>query len=168
MLFGGDPTRHVGGGARGRGTRGALVDRSPSGDLGDVVELLVRVGLGTSKGDVRRTLEGAGYRCNGVVLDRRHPARRSRRCCTGATCCCSADASRTTLSRFFPDHGLWPSTPVRVVFHSAPRTAFAPPEEQSTKPAGVSAEVRELRLLENGREDRTPVRAVQSGEAIGL
>ena len=27
------------------------------------------VGLGSSKGDVRRTLEGRGYQCNGVVLD---------------------------------------------------------------------------------------------------
>ena len=51
------------------------------------------------------------------------------------------------------------------MFQSAPQTAIRPPEGQSTKPAGVSAEVRELRLLENGREDRTPVRAVQSGEA---
>jgi hypothetical protein len=53
----------------------------------------------------------------------------------------------------------------RVVFQSAPQTPFRPPEGQSTKPAVVSAEVLELRLLENGREDRTPVRAVQSGEA---
>jgi len=37
-------------------------------DLGDVVDLLVRVGLGNSKGDVRRTLDGGGYRGNGVVL----------------------------------------------------------------------------------------------------
>ena len=29
----------------------------------------MRVGLGSSKGDVRRTLEGGGYRSNGVVLD---------------------------------------------------------------------------------------------------
>jgi tyrosyl-tRNA synthetase len=29
----------------------------------------VQVGLGSSKSDVRRTLEGAGFRSNGVVLD---------------------------------------------------------------------------------------------------
>ena len=37
--------------------------------LDDVVELLLAVGLGTSKGDVRRHLDGGGYRCNGTVLE---------------------------------------------------------------------------------------------------
>jgi tyrosyl-tRNA synthetase len=37
--------------------------------LDDVVEVLVATGLAQSKGDARRTLEGAGFRCNGVTLD---------------------------------------------------------------------------------------------------
>jgi tyrosyl-tRNA synthetase len=37
--------------------------------LDDLVELLVATELATSKGDARRTLDGAGYRCNGVPLD---------------------------------------------------------------------------------------------------
>ena len=67
VLFGGDPT------GTSAAALAAVAREVPSsqvnvGDLGDVVELLVRVGLGSSKGDVRRTLEGGGYRSNGAVL----------------------------------------------------------------------------------------------------
>jgi tyrosyl-tRNA synthetase len=67
VLFGGDPT------GTSEAALAAVAREVPSsqvaiGELADVVELLVRVGLGSSKGDVRRTLEGGGYRSNGVVL----------------------------------------------------------------------------------------------------
>jgi tyrosyl-tRNA synthetase len=37
--------------------------------LDDLVGVLVATDLATSKGDARRTLDGAGYRCNGVPID---------------------------------------------------------------------------------------------------
>ena len=39
------------------------------GDLDDVPSLLVRIGLASSLGDARRTLEGRGFRCNGTVIE---------------------------------------------------------------------------------------------------
>ncbi len=67
VLFGGDPT------GASEAALAAVAREVPSSrmarrDLGDIVELLVSVGLGSSKGDVRRTLEGSGYRGNGQVL----------------------------------------------------------------------------------------------------
>jgi tyrosyl-tRNA synthetase len=52
---------------------GAVAREVPSSrrsraELDDLVEALVAVGLGSSKGDVRRTLEGRGFQCNGAVL----------------------------------------------------------------------------------------------------
>ena len=67
MLFGGDPTG-TSEAALAAVAREVPSSQLSSADLDDVVELLVRVGLGSSKGDVRRTLEGGGYRANGVVL----------------------------------------------------------------------------------------------------
>jgi tyrosyl-tRNA synthetase len=67
VLFGGDPTG-TSEAALAAVAREVPSSQIASGDLGDVVELLVRVGLGNSKSDVRRTLEGAGYRSNGVVI----------------------------------------------------------------------------------------------------
>jgi tyrosyl-tRNA synthetase len=68
VLFGGDPT------GTSEAALAAVAREVPSSqisaaDLDDVVELLLRVGLGSSKGDVRRTLDGGGYRSNGVVID---------------------------------------------------------------------------------------------------
>ncbi len=68
VLFGGDPL------AASEEALAAVAREVPSsrvaaGRLDDVVELLTSLGLGNSKSDVRRTLEGAGYRCNGTVLD---------------------------------------------------------------------------------------------------
>ena len=68
VLFGGDPT------AASEAALEAVAHEVPSSkvsrsQLDDLVELLVSVGLGSSKGDVRRMLDGAGYRCNGVPLD---------------------------------------------------------------------------------------------------
>jgi tyrosyl-tRNA synthetase len=68
VLFGGDPL------AASEEALAAVAREVPSSRvaadrLDDVVELLTSLGLGNSKSDVRRTLEGAGYRCNGAVLD---------------------------------------------------------------------------------------------------
>ena len=67
MLFGGDPT------AASDQTLVAVQREVPSTQFGapellDVAEVLVRVGLATSKSDARRTLEQRGYRVNGAVL----------------------------------------------------------------------------------------------------
>ena len=67
VLFGGDPTE---------ASEAALlaVEREvpssalPVDRLGDLAEVLVETGLASSKGDARRTLEGNGFRCNGVTL----------------------------------------------------------------------------------------------------
>lgn len=68
VLFGADPT------AASPAALAAVAREVPSSrrshaELADVVEALVAVGLGNSKGDVRRTLDGRGFQCNGVVLD---------------------------------------------------------------------------------------------------
>ncbi len=42
--------------------------RSPA-ELEDLVDLLVATELASSKGDARRTLDGQGYRANGVPID---------------------------------------------------------------------------------------------------
>jgi tyrosyl-tRNA synthetase len=68
VLFGGDPTL-ASAAALAAVAREVPSSTRASGDLDDVVGLLVSVGLGSSKGDVRRGLEGRGYQCNGVVLD---------------------------------------------------------------------------------------------------
>jgi tyrosyl-tRNA synthetase len=67
VLFGGDPTEAS------PAALAAVAREVPSSqrrraELGDLVELLVAVGLGSSKGDVRRNLEGGGYRANGARL----------------------------------------------------------------------------------------------------
>ena len=43
--------------------------RRPATELGDLVDLLVATELASSKGDARRTLDGQGYRANGVPID---------------------------------------------------------------------------------------------------
>jgi tyrosyl-tRNA synthetase len=68
VLFGGDPT------LASAAALAAVAREVPSSvraqsELDELVDLLVSTGLGSSKGDVRRTLEGRGYQCNGVVLD---------------------------------------------------------------------------------------------------
>ena len=68
VLFGGDPTQ-ASVAALEAVAREVPASELPIGALGDVAEVLVATGLAASKGDARRTLEGNGYRCNGVVLD---------------------------------------------------------------------------------------------------
>jgi len=46
----------------------ACTEMSTDG-LSDLVEVLVTIGLASSRGDARRTIDGRGFRCNGVVLD---------------------------------------------------------------------------------------------------
>ncbi|MFZ9017793.1 MAG: tyrosine--tRNA ligase [Ilumatobacteraceae bacterium] len=41
----------------------------PTSGLVDLVALLVECGLASSKGDARRTLDAAGFKCNGATLD---------------------------------------------------------------------------------------------------
>lgn len=67
VLFGGDPTRAS------AAALDAVAREVPSSQLArdrleDLHEVLVTTGLASSKSDARRTLEGGGYRCNGVVL----------------------------------------------------------------------------------------------------
>jgi tyrosyl-tRNA synthetase len=67
VLFGGDPTQAS------EAALAAVAREVPSskhavGDLDDLVELLVSVGLGSSKGDVRRNLQSGAYRANGARL----------------------------------------------------------------------------------------------------
>jgi tyrosyl-tRNA synthetase len=67
VLFGGDPN------AASEAALAAVAREVPSsergrGELGDLVAVLVDAGLATSKSDARRTLDGAGYRCNGTPL----------------------------------------------------------------------------------------------------
>jgi len=67
VLFGGDPTQAS---AAALAAVGREVPSSevPASALGDLAEVLVTVGLATSKGDARRTIDGHGFRCNGTVL----------------------------------------------------------------------------------------------------
>jgi tyrosyl-tRNA synthetase len=68
VLFGADPTS-ASEAALAAVAREVPSSRRSRSELADVVEALVAVGLGSSKGDVRRTLEGRGFQCNGAVLD---------------------------------------------------------------------------------------------------
>lgn len=68
VLFGSDPTTASAAGLE------AVAREVPSSQmtrvqLDDLVEVLVATDLAQSKGDARRTLEGAGYKCNGRPLD---------------------------------------------------------------------------------------------------
>jgi tyrosyl-tRNA synthetase len=68
VLFGGDPTT---------ASEAALAvvagevpsSRRSTAELDDLVGLLADTGLASSRSDARRTLEGRGYRANGVFLD---------------------------------------------------------------------------------------------------
>jgi tyrosyl-tRNA synthetase len=67
VLFGGDPT------VASEAALAAVAREVPSStmastSLGDLPAVLVEAGLASSKGDARRTLEGQGYRCNGIAL----------------------------------------------------------------------------------------------------
>ena len=67
VLFGGDPM------VASEAALDAVAREVPSSSmpiaaLDDVAGVLVTTGLASSKGDARRTLEGHGFRCNGVVL----------------------------------------------------------------------------------------------------
>ena len=67
VLFGSDPT------TASAETLAAVAREIPCSKvapsaLEDAVELLVELGMATSKGDARRTISGRGYRVNGVVL----------------------------------------------------------------------------------------------------
>ena len=68
VLFGGDPTVATVEGLD------AVAREVPSSHLArtalaDVVDVLVQIGLADSKGDARRTLQGRGYRANGIQID---------------------------------------------------------------------------------------------------
>jgi tyrosyl-tRNA synthetase len=67
VLFGADPTA-ASPEALAAVAREVPASERSSASLGDLAEVLVETGLASSKGDARRTLEGNGYRCNGVVL----------------------------------------------------------------------------------------------------
>jgi len=68
VLFGQDPREASG---EALDVVGSEIDSSEvsMGDLDDVPSLLVRIGLASSLGDARRTLEGRGFRCNGTVIE---------------------------------------------------------------------------------------------------
>ncbi|MEY2957664.1 MAG: hypothetical protein RLZZ01_232 [Actinomycetota bacterium] len=68
VLFGSDPFSAS---AEALDVVAAEVPRTtvPVSALVDVVAMLVECGLASSKGDARRTLDGGGFRCNGVPID---------------------------------------------------------------------------------------------------
>jgi tyrosyl-tRNA synthetase len=68
VLFGGDPST-ASEAALEAVAREVPSSRITSVQLDDLVEVLVATELARSKGDARRTLEGAGYRCNGRHID---------------------------------------------------------------------------------------------------
>jgi tyrosyl-tRNA synthetase len=67
VLFGGDPTA-ASAAALAAVAREVPSSQSTSAALGDVVDVLVSIGLASSKGDARRTLDGSGFKCNGATL----------------------------------------------------------------------------------------------------
>ena len=67
VLFGADPTS-ASEAALDAVAREVPSSRRPRAELDDVVDLLVATELATSKGDARRTLDGHGYRANGVPI----------------------------------------------------------------------------------------------------
>ena len=163
VLFGGDPTR-ASAAALDAVAREVPSSRRRAAELDDVVELLVATGLASSKGDARRTLDGHGYRGNGVADRRRRPGSATIDAAPRALPAAPArHASRTTSSRFSPDQGcrasaLRASVALRLADRSA-ASAGAPAPSPS-----IVRTCHELRLLENGREDRTPVRAVRRAD----
>ncbi|HEY5664090.1 MAG TPA: tyrosine--tRNA ligase [Ilumatobacter sp.] len=68
VLFGGDPTE-ASPAALAAVAREVPSSRLTSAQLDDVVTVLVDVGLAQSRSDARRTLDGSGFRCNGVAID---------------------------------------------------------------------------------------------------
>ena len=68
VLFGGDPML-ASQSAIAAVSREVPSSRISSTELDDVVDLLVQTNLAQSKSDARRTLDGNGFRCNGIVLD---------------------------------------------------------------------------------------------------
>jgi len=68
VLFGGDPTR-ASEAALAAVAREVPSSRLAADGLDDLHGVLVGTGLASSRSDARRTLDGGGYRCNGVVLD---------------------------------------------------------------------------------------------------
>lgn len=68
VLFGQDPREAS---AEALDVVGAEIDSSEVSvsDLADVAALMVRVGLASSLGDARRTIDGRGFRCNGEVIE---------------------------------------------------------------------------------------------------
>ena len=68
VLFGADPTTASEAGFDAV-AREVPSSQMTSVQLEDLVEVLVATDLAQSKGDARRTLEGGGFRCNGVPLD---------------------------------------------------------------------------------------------------
>ena len=68
VLFGGDPRSLSADALEMVAGEIGIVEVSAS-DAADLAGVLVTAGLAQSKSDARRTLEGRGYRCNGLVLD---------------------------------------------------------------------------------------------------
>jgi len=68
VLFGADPTI-ASEAALEAVAREVPSSRRPAAALEDLVGLLVATELASSKGDARRTLDGGGYRANGVPID---------------------------------------------------------------------------------------------------
>ncbi len=68
VLFGGDPTT-ASAAALDAVAREVPSSHATRAQLDDLVGVLVTADLARSNSDARRTIEGSGYRCNGVVLD---------------------------------------------------------------------------------------------------
>ena len=105
VLFGGDPTVAVRGGARRRRPGGAVEPPVAAAELDDLVGLLVGTELASSKGDARRTLEQGSGTGPTACRSTRRRARRPSACCTGGTCC-SEGQEIAPPRRDFSDQGL--------------------------------------------------------------
>ena len=165
LLFGGDPTTASDAAFE---TLAAEIPTSTMSatELDDPIAVLVEAELASSNGDARRSLSQRSYYVNGVSSTRT-PSSATSNCSTGGIFCCAKARSRTTSSKFLREQGClryWScylSSPPHGAVQPSGKALSAP--TPTLTPARISRSwcVPELRLLENGREDRTPVRAVR-------
>jgi tyrosyl-tRNA synthetase len=98
----------------------------------------------------------------------RTPCSAGRNWCTADTCCSARARSRTTCWKFFPEAGCnayrncYLLTPPHGALQALRKGHSAPTPDDADLESPLFRCVPEPRLLENGREDRTPVRAVRA------
>ena len=159
VLFGGDPTT-ASEAALDAVAREVPSSRRSAAELDDLVDLLVATGLASSKGDARRTLDGQGYRANGVPIDADLGSGGDRAAPRPLPAAPAGQEVAPPRRGFLLTRVVAP-VGERLTYTSASRTVPGP-AGNGTEPSFGTCH--ELRLLENGREDRTPVRAVRRAD----